>query len=221
MNISLQYEIKKEGKERILYIDARGYQNIATIEDDPEIMEFVLNILLSDPAVDTIMIEQDELIEYYHDSIKILKYFLDPYYVVRENIKAYYQYLITANPLYKEVRDIINALDKNYLKDPIGTYLYIKRYKKYLLSLAKNNKSLEDHVNNLLSLIDNFLIKFESLPFYKYIKPFLIGHEVSNREIYRRLFIADIKPKFVDTKYLLKIEEMYNVVESYKLDKNT
>ncbi|BFI73089.1 flagella-related ATPase FlaI [Nanoarchaeota archaeon] len=221
MNQNLQYEIKRDGKERILYINAKNYQNIATIEDDPNIMEFVFNILMNDPSVNTILIEQDENISYYEDTIKILLSFLDVYLSIRENVKAYYQYLITNHVLYSEIKDIINALDKNYLRDPIGTYVYIRRMKRKLLSILKNNKDLEKQISDIISLLDNFLIKFQSMYFYKYIRPFITGYEIGNREIYRRLFLGDIKPKFIDTKYISKIEENYNVIESYRLDKYT
>jgi len=74
---NLQYEIKMNGKERVLYVNAKNYNNIATIEDDPNIMEYILNTLSIDPFVNTIIIEQDENIEYYEDSIKVLNSFLD------------------------------------------------------------------------------------------------------------------------------------------------
>jgi len=218
---NLQYEIKMNGKERVLYVNAKNYSNIATIEDDPNIMEYILNILSVDPFVNTIIIEQDENIEYYEDSIKILNSFLDVYLSIKNNVSEYYRYLLTGNPLYSEIKTIIDYLDKRYLKDPIGTYIFIRRMKRKLMSLLKNNKDLENQISNLISLIDNFLIKFESLPLYKYIKPFLFGYQIGNREIYRRLLLGDIKPKFIDTKYINKISESYNIIDSYRLDKNT
>ncbi|BBL45664.1 flagella-related ATPase FlaI [Nanobdella aerobiophila] len=218
---NLEYDIRRDGKERTLYINAKNYQTVATIEDDQNIMEYVLNILSSDPLIDTIIIDQDELISYYDNSIKVLKGFLDVYYLIKDNIANYYQYLLSSNPLYQEIRRIINLLDKEYLKDPIGVYVYVNRFKRKLLSILKKNPDLEKDINNIISFIDKFLIKFESLYFFRYIKPFLIGYEIGNRDIYKRLLMGDIKPKFIDTKYMNKIEDDYNVLESYKIDKFT
>jgi len=220
---SLQYRVEKDGKERVLYIDAKNYPNIATIEDDGNIMSYVLNIMLREPNLNTIYIDQDDLISYYKDTINILWSFLDVYLKIKDNIqKAYTNYISKQNNVFlEEYNKVISSLDKDYLRDPIGVYVYIRRLKRRVLHIIKNNPNLESDAKDLISLIDNFLILFESQPIYKYIKPFLIGYKLGNRNIYKRLFIADIKPKVFDTKFFVRIGEEYHVVESYKLDKYT
>ncbi len=220
MNKPFTYNVEIEGGERILRINAISYPYLATIEDNPDVMAFVLSKLIEDPLINSIEIEQEEMISYHADAIEILKDFASVYVKIRNIIPRYYQFLVQSTPLYFEYKKAITLLDREFLRDPIKVFTEAKRLLRKIKVLIKRNESLESFAVPLIELLNIFIEEFKKTKAYKLIKDFILGYK-GGREIYRRLFISDIKPKFVFLKYFSKIEEGSNVVESYRLSKDT
>jgi len=219
--VKLNYDIIYEGGEKILKINASSYPRIATLEEDPIILSLVLSKIYEDPSITSIEIEQEDLISYYENTVNLLRELAFVYYKLKPHIGELYSYLLTANPFYHEYKKLINLLDKEYLKDPIGVFVSVKRlYRKINVILSKN-KDLENTAIPLINVISNFIQEFQSTTVYKIIKDFLSGHKPGNREIYKRLFIGDIRPKFVSIKYFSKIDEDAEIIETYNIDENT
>lgn len=215
------YSVEIEGKDRILRINAQSYNKFASIEDDPNVMSYVLMKLIENPNIDTIEIIQEETISYYKDSINLLYELATVYVNMKEVIRNYYNYLAQSTPFFHEYKKVIEWLDKEFLYDPIGVYVSIKRLKRKIEAISGKNEDVKSYALPLLQLIEYFLSEFEKTKVYHYIKDFLYGYRVGDRDIYKRLFMGDIKPNFLLIKYLSKIEEDAEVIETYKLDKYT
>ncbi|HIP66898.1 MAG TPA: hypothetical protein EYH09_02125, partial [Candidatus Nanopusillus sp.] len=209
------------GSGKVLIIDAKEYPKLATIEDDPNIMSLCIQKISEDPTIIEINIEQEELISYYEDTIMILKQFADVYLKIKQILREYYSYLLSANPLFHEYKNILDVLDREYLYDPIGAYVKVKRWYRRLNLLISQNPNLERSAIPLIQLISTFVNTFESLSLYEYIKDFIPGYKIGDRSIYKRLFVADIKPKFISIKYLSKIPEDAEIIETYSIDNET
>jgi type IV secretory pathway ATPase VirB11/archaellum biosynthesis ATPase len=206
---------------KTLIIDAKNYPKLATIEDDPNVMSLCIQKVAEDFLINNITIEQEEEISYYEDSVNILKQFAHLYLKLKQVLQGYYSYLLASSPFYHELRVIINSLDKEFVYDPISTYIKLKRlYRKINLIVSKNQK-LVDSAHPLLQLLSIFLEEFERLPVYSLIKDFIPGYKVGDRSIYRRIFVADIRPKFISIKYLSKIPEGAEILETYNIDEDT
>ena len=181
MNFSTRVEYGVDGKT--LIIDAKNYPKLATIEDDPNVMSLCIQKVAEDFLINNITIEQEEEISYYEDSVNILKQFAHLYLKLKQVLQGYYSYLLASSPFYHELRVIINSLDKEFVYDPISTYIKLKRlYRKINLIVSKNQK-LMDSAHPLLQLLSIFLEEFERLPVYSLIKDFIPGYKVGDRSI--------------------------------------
>jgi len=219
-NYAITYNVEVEGGEKVLKINAINYPYLATIEDNPDIMSFVLLRLIEDPTINSIEIEQEETISYHSNAVDILKDFAAVYVKIKGMLSSYYQFLLYSTPFYFEYQKALNLLDKEFLRDPIKVFVEAKRLLRRVKVIIKKNQSLSLYAEPLIRLLETFIEEFKQTKTYKLIGEFISGYKVS-RDIYKRLFISDIKPKFVLLKHLLKIEEGANIVESYKLDKDT
>ncbi|MEM0379436.1 MAG: type II/IV secretion system ATPase subunit [Nanopusillaceae archaeon] len=217
---TLPYSIEIEGNDRILKIDAQRYPYLATIEEDPEIMGFVISKLIEDPRITSIEIEQEEIISYYGLSVDYLKEFSNLYIKFRDITPKYYEFLIKSTPFYFEYQRVITLIEKEFLKHPIKVYVDLKRLFRKIKILSEKNREISIFSQPLLELLSFFISQFENSKVYKIIKDFLIGYK-GQRDIYKRLFVSDIKPKFVFLKQILKIDSDSEIVESYNLDKDT
>jgi len=219
-NYSLTYNVEVEGGEKVLKINATNYPYLATIEDNPDIMSFVLSRLIEDPFISSIEIEQEEIISYHSNAVEILKEFASLYIKIKNILPAYYQFLLHSTPFYFEYQRALNLLDKEFLRDPIKVFVEIKRLLRRIKVILKKNNSLSPYAEPLIKLLETFLEEFKQTKVYKLIGEFIAGYR-EGRSIYKRLFVSDIKPKFVLLRHLSKIEEGVNIVESYKLDRDT
>ncbi|MEM1687906.1 MAG: type II/IV secretion system ATPase subunit [Nanopusillaceae archaeon] len=217
---TLPYSIEIEGNDRILKIDAQRYPYLATIEEDPEIMGFVISKLIEDPRITSIEIEQEEIISYYGLSVDYLKEFSNLYIKFIDITPKYYEFLIKSTPFYFEYQRVITLIEKEFLKHPIKVYVDLKRLFRKIKILSEKNREISIFSQPLLELLSFFISQFENSKVYKIIKDFLIGYK-GQRDIYKRLFVSDIKPKFVFLKQILKIDSDSEIVESYNLDKDT
>ncbi|MEM1782333.1 MAG: type II/IV secretion system ATPase subunit [Nanopusillaceae archaeon] len=217
---TLPSSIEIEGNDRILKIDAQRYPYLATIEEDPEIMGFVISKLIEDPRITSIEIEQEEIISYYGLSVDYLKEFSNLYIKFIDITPKYYEFLIKSTPFYFEYQRVITLIEKEFLKHPIKVYVDLKRLFRKIKILSEKNREISIFSQPLLELLSFFISQFENSKVYKIIKDFLIGYK-GQRDIYKRLFVSDIKPKFVFLKQILKIDSDSEIVESYKLDKDT
>jgi len=219
-NYTLTYEVEMEGGEKMLKINAANYPYLATIEDNPDIMSFVLLRIIEDPMINSIEIEQEETISYHSDVVDILKDFAALYVKIKGILPSYYQFLLNSTPFYFEYQKALDLLDKEFLRDPIAVFVESKRLLRRLKVILKKNPNLNPYAEPLVRLLETFIEEFKQTRVYKLIGEFISRYK-GGRDIYKRLFISDIKPKFVLLKHLSKIEEGANIIESYKLDRDT
>ncbi|MEM4571567.1 MAG: type II/IV secretion system ATPase subunit, partial [Nanopusillaceae archaeon] len=142
------------------------------------------------------------------------------YIKFRDITPKYYEFLIKSTPFYFEYQRVITLIEKEFLKHPIKVYVDLKRLFRKIKILSEKNREISIFSQPLLELLSFFISQFENSKVYKIIKDFLIGYK-GQRDIYKRLFVSDIKPKFVFLKQILKIDSDSEIVESYNLDKDT
>ncbi|RIB35278.1 MAG: hypothetical protein BXU00_01970 [Candidatus Nanoclepta minutus] len=214
------YSVEVEDGEKILKINAIKYPYLATIEDNPDVMSFVLLRLIEDPMINSIEIEQEEIISYHLNAVEILKDFASVYVKMKGITSGYYQFITHSTPLYFEYKRALNLIDKEFLRDPIKTFVEVKRLLRRVRVIAKRNDNLKAYTGPLIGLLEKFIEEFMNTKAYSLVKDFIIRYR-EGRDIYKRLFISEIKPKFIFLKYYSKVEEGSNIVESYKLDNDT
>lgn len=222
MQYRFGYKIEKEGYEKILNIDASSYPSFATIEDNPDIMAFVLYKLIEEPGITTIYISQEEEnISYYSDSVKILYEIANLIDKYRKNIGNFYPLLSQLPQLRQEISNVLEIFDKNIFYDPIAGYVNLKKLLKRFKKISETNDQLYYYLKDLIEFIKSFLNEFSLTNLYLEYKKNVAYYRIGDRSIYKKVIFSDVKPKFVLVKYLSKIDESLNIIEHYNIDKYT
>ena len=208
----LQYRITSKEGYRTLFIDAKDFPKLPTIEDSPEMMAYVIDVISREKLIDNIVIEQADQYVYYSFQVKLLRELAEVYY-------KYKSYLSLSDPLkYKKYKQYFllafRLIVRDFPYDPALSYIRCKRLLRKLDFLYKKvgNKEILD----IASLIKNFLEDFEKTTFYKLIKDKIYGYN-GDRSVYKEILECDVKPGFIFVRFLRSIPEEYHVIDRYKI----
>ena len=221
------YDVIREGDDVILSVNLEDYQRLPSIEDDPEVMSKACNLLIEVKDTTKIIFLQKRNYEYDYSQISILKEISSLYNKLakRKEVFSYTALLSDSscskwvNVWYSEAQDIISNLLRS---DPIGAYVELIRIARderikaekspdgaFLKCSAKYLKILE----YIISLLEN--TKMVALT-----KPYLAGHKVGDREAYRRVFSASIRPDFMFTKIMASFPHNGEEIDHYIVGKD-
>ena len=217
---SFSYEIIRQGEDTILSFDCNNSSEIPSIEDSPIFMANVIEKLAQSPNITKIVFSQKREYEYEYDQTKILVEIAILYNkFLREKEKFSYQTLAGYNSRLADAWYVeIQALIYNHLKnDPIGAYTEIKRVIRRENILQE--KSLDDEEydsrGKYISLLEYFKTKLEETRLLILANPYIAGYDISNREVYRKIFSPLIKPDFMNTKIMAKYPKNAEEIASY------
>ncbi|MCS7094051.1 MAG: type II/IV secretion system ATPase subunit [Candidatus Aenigmarchaeota archaeon] len=194
-------EFKAEIQGEILIVDIRDLPGMFTIEDFPEMMEFVNSMLFKHPYINRIVIKGSlEEAEYFPHEVEMLKevaetyrYFID---VVGVNRPDFF-------PNHKlETRELMNLL----LKDPL--YCYLKT-----ISRINSNRD-ENYKKGFLLLFKN---KLEETKIIKLVKDEAGKYFQSSRDFYRKILLPIFKPNFVLSRVVIFPPKNSILLEKYFL----
>ena len=221
------YEVIREGDDVILSVNLEDYQHLPSIEDDPIVMSKSCDLLTEVKDATKIIFLQKRNYEYDYGQILIIKEISSLYNKLAKRKEVFsYTALLSdsscskwANVWYSEAQDIISNLLRS---DPIGAYVELIRIARderikaekspdgaFLKCSAKYMKMLE----YIISLLEN--TKLVALT-----RPYLAGHKVGDREVYRRVFSASIRPDFMFTKIMASFPHNGEEIDHYIVGKD-
>ncbi len=212
------YEIDKN----TMKVNCLGCINGSSIEDYEDCMSRTIDKLLENKYIENIVLSKEREYEYDYEQTKMLvevaeaikeivkkKRLLDPAEVGGECIGTLSQKLTLIKSL------ILN----NFRKDPVGTYVSIKRMIRH--SRIKINSLPDEKAVCHTRFLEKILLPIkeilENLTLIKKAKPLLGKHHVGDRSVYREIFHPRIRPKFMRTKYISVPEKGSEIVDRYEL----
>ena len=221
------YDVIREGDDVILSVNLEDYSRIPSIEDDPIVMSKMCNMLIEVKDATKIILIQKRNYEYEYSQTTMLGEIakLHNKLTRRKEVFSYTALLSDTtcskwvNTWYSAVQNILSNLLRS---DPIGAYVELVRTARD--ERIKAEKSLDrtfikcsnKYVDNLDYLID----MFEKTKLVTIAKPFLAGHKVGDREIYRRFFTSTIRPDFLFTKIMATFPHDAQEIDSYTVGKD-
>ena len=216
------YDVVREGDDVIISINLEGYMHVPSLEDDPVVMSKACDMLLEIKDATKIVFIQKRNYEYDYSQTALLKEIASLYSKLtrKKDILSYTALLSDTscgrwiNNWYSTVQDIISNLLRS---DPIGAYVELTRIARDERITAE--KSLEEAFlkcsNKYLGMLDYLIKMFEKTRLISLAKPYLAGHEVGDREIYRRFFTSIMSPDFIFTKLMATFPHNGEEVASY------
>src|SRR3989344_8803734 len=219
-----EYELVREGDERVLKIACEAYNKIPSLEDDPIIMSKVIDILVKVKEATKIVFTQKRDYEYGLNQtlllIEIAKLFQQLY---RERDKLS---LFEAGKdprfreWYMEKQNIINNILYFELKqDPVGAFVKIKRLirdERIGKETLQNNelKIFQEKYINILAYLKNAIEKAKLI---EILKPELEGYDETTRELYNKVFRALIKTDFMYTNLQSDFPDDSEILDTYNV----
>ncbi|MCH8004113.1 MAG: type II/IV secretion system ATPase subunit [Nanoarchaeota archaeon] len=216
------YDVIREGDDVILSVNLEDYPRIPSIEDDPVVMSKMCNMMIEVKDATKIVLIQKRNYEYDYSQTAMLGEIAKLYNrLTRKKDVFSYTALLSdttcsrwINTWYSDVQNIISNL---FRSDPIGAYVELVRIARD--ERIKTEKSLDNtfikcsnkYVGNL-----NYLISIlEKTKLITLAKPYLAGHKVGDREIYRRFFTSSMRPDFLFTKIMATFPHNAQEIDSY------
>ena len=221
------YDVIREGDDVILSVNLEDYQRLPSIEDDPEVMSKACNLLIEVKDTTKIIFLQKRNYEYDYSQISILKEISSLYNKLakRKEVFSYTALLSDSscskwvNVWYSEVQDIISNLLRS---DPIGAYVELIRIARD--ERIKAEKSPDDAFlkcsAKYLKILEYIISLLENTKMVALTKPYLAGHKVGDREAYRRVFSASIRPDFMFTKIMASFPHNGEEIDHYIVGKD-
>ena len=216
------YDVIREGDDVIISINLEDYMHVPSLEDDPVVMSKACDMLLEIKDATKIVFIQKRNYEYDYSQTALLKEIASLYGKLtrKKDILSYTALLSDTscgrwiNNWYSTVQDVISNLLRS---DPIGAYVELTRIARD--ERIKAEKSLEEVFlkcsNKYLGMLDYLITMFEKTRLISLAKPYLAGHKVGDREIYRRFFTSIMSPDFMFTKLMATFPHDGEEVASY------
>lgn len=217
------YEVIQEGDERILKIDYEDVPRIPSIEDDPSAMSRIIDLLVENPNTTKIVFIQRREYEYDFTQTQMLqeiallykklvrnKDIFDQAQLAGGGVKQYEDKIIT------EVQELVFQKLKT---DPIGCYVELKRLERreriQLEEAYGDEQAMHERYQELLTYL---LSRLENTRLITLAQPYLAGHHVGDRDVYRKIFAPVVKPDFMYTKLMAAYPQDATELDSYIVD---
>lgn len=221
------YEVNEEGYETILSVDYEGIPKIPSIEDDELCMAKTCEALIANPGVTKVVFHQKHDYVYDYSQIKLLEELAELYkdLVKEQDILSYENITnLTADKPHSELSnkytDLKNKVVNTLLKDPVGCYVELKRMlRQERVELKKEvNEDLQDSREQYIETVEIALSSLEETTIIEASEPYLAGHHVGDRDVYRKLFNPDVKPDFMFTQIMASYPTEAEQISSYTVD---
>lgn len=200
------YEIVEESEGQTLWVNYEGSHIVPLIEDNTICMSKTIDILSGISHINKIIFYQRRDYEYDKFQSELLLEIAQVYKKLINNRELFSYNSMSQDYQTHEIKKkyvLIKDLIYTHLKeDPIGCYVYIKRYIRDEQIELENitEKSYKDKKTKILNLLKYIKILLERTKLILIATPYLEGYNLGDREIYRRFFSPTIKPDFIYTK---------------------
>ena len=214
------YDLIREGEETILRIEAESLQYLPSIEDNPSIMARTISLLMETGTITKIVFVQKRDYEYDFYQTQLLTEIAQLYNKLakQKDLFSYYSSGTQCEKWFGDRYSKIRLLIFRLLKeDPLGAYVTLKReYRKEAIELEKTiEPNYMECQKRYMSLLDYIIKELDKTRLVTIAKPYLPGHNVGDRSVYRRIFKPTIKPDFMFTKLMAAYPEEGEELESY------
>ncbi len=215
-----------EIREGVLHINALGGAYGASIEDSDYVMSRVIDSLVANRAVTSVVLTETREHEYDGQQTKILKEIADAIVEIIREKKLVSIKILGPREKCEKLQDkwfawLSNIVATQLRGDPIGAYASILREIRHTQILQKSARGAErecmqHYLEGALFPMQKILQHTELI---RRAEPFLVGYHPGDRTIYRKIFHPLTRPNFMLTKFMTtppqgEIIEKYNVGET-------
>src|SRR3989344_6037482 len=213
-----------ELKEGVMKIDAMGAIFGASIEDSDVVMAQVIDKILAERKVSTIILVETREYEYDSDQTEMLAEIADSITEIMRERK-----LVSVNSVGGPDATrffpqwypwLYNTIAFQLRGDPVGAYVNLVREVRHLnILMGKIPESQKVFAKKFLLTLQQIQEILENTKLVSLSKDDMTGYNIGDRSVYRKFFHPIVRPNFMYTKYLTKppsgeIISKYNVADA-------
>ena len=224
----MNYQVIREGEDTILQIDYENVLNIPSLEDDPLAMSTVIDKLIEVKKVTKIVFTQKRDYEYDYTQTQLLVEIAKLYDQLVKQKQVFIFTSAVTDAVFKRhissrYADLQRLIFSNFKKDPIATYVELKRLIRHEKLNLETAPTPEVSVaeERFISLINYLLTALEKTQLIKIAKPYLPGFKPGDRTVYRMIFTPTIKPDFMFTKLMSSYPTNAVEIDTYTVNGDT
>ncbi len=215
------YEVKREGGEDVLYVNYIGAPYVPTLEDSPEVMERTIDSLIENPQVSRIVFVQQKNYNYDFKEVEMLLELAQIYVhlLKQEKILSQEKLIMPGfeqlfSKRYNEIFSFLFLLKQ----DPIAAYSDLNRLKiEANISLDKKSEKHRTDQMNYVRLLEKTMVMFENTKIMKAVANYMDDYQFGERNIYNKIFKADVIPNFTFTRLVSDLPEEAEIIDQYEI----
>lgn len=212
------FEYEFEEDTGTVRINTLGSIYGASIEDYPEVMSRVINILQEVPNASSVILSESRDYEYDEGQVRLLKEIAQTVQDISN------QGLLSQSPgekceqLYSdELPDVQETVFNTLKQDPVGAYVKLKRKIRHLEQemdegYPQQSRCRKYFIQDVMNPIMDML---EDTEIINQASDYITGHHVGDREVYREFFHPLVRPNFMLTKYMSLPPERGEEIDRY------
>src|SRR3989338_2859738 len=215
-----EYETYHEGESKILKVYLEKCNFPPSIEYSQTCMSKVIDALLSNSGITTIMLSQLRQYEYDYSQTILLVELTALYKKLNKDQRYSYSHLLV-NPIHERYISgsfaiLQRLINKSLKEDPLAAYMELKRLERHEKIKLENIKD-ERHAQSqhqLIQIMQEIISSVEQLQLIKLLLPHLQDYQLGNRQLYAYVLHPTTKPDFMYTKLVTDFPEG-ELIESY------
>ncbi len=194
----------------------------ASIEDYPEVMSRVINILQEVPDASSVVLSESRDYEYGEEQVEMLEGIANAIRDISSQGYLSQPGSDKCDSFYSEQlpevqREVVDRLRR----DPVGAYVSLRRMKRHLREQQQNTYPqrqrcikyfIQDVMNPVLSRLEDTQMITQALE-----QEYITGHHVGDRDVYREFFHPLVRPNFMLTKYMSLPPERGEEIDRYEI----
>ena len=194
----------------------------ASIEDYPEVMSRVVNILQEVPDASSVVLSESRDYEYDEEQVRLLKEIseairdISSQGYLSQNIRtdkceSFYQ---------QELPEVQRIVVDQLRKDPVGAYVQLIRKHRHLRQQMENaypqqKRCIKYFIQDVLKPVKDRLEETRMIEQAKK-QDYITGHHIGDRDIYREFFHPLVRPNFMLTKFMSLPPERGEEIDRYE-----
>ena len=217
------HEVRREGGEDVLYINYLGAPYVPSLADLPEVMERTIDALIENSNVSRIVFVQQKNYNYDFKETTILLELAQLYVFLLKQEKILSQEkLITTqqdffNQRYNDIFEFLYLLKQ----DPLAAHSDLKKMIiESRIFLDKIGVEYQADQKNYIGLLEKLLRFLEETKLMSAATPYMSKYRKGEREIYNKIFRADVIPNFTFTRLVSDLPADSEIVNQYEISNN-
>jgi len=220
IDMDFNYEVKREGSDDILFVDFKKSRLLASLAENPIVMEKTIDALIENSNVSRIVFSQEKNYDY---NFKQTNYLLEiaslyTYLMNQEQILSHKKLAPLQDNFFSRRYNELFVFTQYLKKDPLLAYFELKKILiEERIFLKRIGEDLKQDQLNYIAFLERIFSLFQNTKLIQISQDFLEGYKKGERQIYNHIFKPDLVPNFTFTRLVADIPQGAELIDQYNI----